>query len=191
MGGTCESVDGSTIGPRGITREQCWQKGGVSWSSGLPGMAGYPQSNPNLPAAVATLTPKSPDAAKAVDDAKKAADTAAAATAAAGKAEATAVVAQQNAVVATAAATDAKAVRDKCIKAANDAHQTAIKACGPELGAKEGFGDWEGFGRGGGGCGMWLLFLLIVLVFVAICMQGKKESVLGQADVFTIDGALV
>lgn len=177
--GNCESADGNSISAGG--QNDCWKKGGVKWKS----MFSEPVMNPNLPAAFSYLKPQSPDAAKAVDDAKKATAVAAVATAAAGKAEQTAIVAQQNAEVAKAAAEDAKTVRDKCIKAADEAHQTAIKACGPELGAvKEGFGDYRMNG-------LWLLLLVIILVFVAICMQGVDTGVTGVAGTFEIDSALV
>lgn len=180
--GNCESVDGKRLNAG--NEKACWQEGGATWKQWGSGAI----NNPNIPAVVAKLEPKSADAAKVVGDAKTAQATAVVATAAAGKAEQTAVVATQNAEVAKAAAEDAKTVRDKCIKAANEAHQKAMQACGPELGVKkEGFGDSEGFG---GGCGIWLLLLIIILVFVAICMQGKDSSA-SRDDIFQINSALV
>ena len=179
--GNCELADGKTT--YGVGGEaQCWKDGGVKWNP----LGRASVANPNLPAAVGQLTPNDPNAAKAVDDAKKAADTAAAATVAAGKAAQTAAVAEKNAEVAKAAAEDAKTVRDKCIKAADDAHQVALKACGPELGATK-----EGFGEYGMRCGLWLLFLVIILVFVAICMQGANSSSVKATGTFEIDSALI
>ena len=186
MGGTCSTVDGGSFNAPGP--EACWAKGGVKWN---PGFGGRSVDNPNIPAAIATLQPQNPVAAKAVEDAKKATEIASVATVAAGKAEATAVAAKQNADDAAAAANDARTVRDKCIKTANEAHQAAMKACGPELGAKEGFGESEGFGFAGQ-CSMMLLFFIIVLVFVAMCMQGEERpNVTIRDSEFTISPALV
>lgn len=182
--GTCESVDGKAL-PGVNNQQECWQKGGAKWKPAWVGQS--PIMNPNLPAAVSTLQPQSSDAAKAVADAKTAQTTAIAATAAAAKADATATTAAQSASNAAAAADDARNVRDKCIKAANDAHKKAVEACGPELGAKkEGFGSSEGMG-----CGMWLLLIIIVLVFVAICMQNVDKSAPAVKGEFEINSALI